>query len=154
VSTGPRAFDEVAATVRPAVTVLRRRLPEIVLGVAVLVTVLAGLALVGSAIDDPAIDADPVTTRAEVLEGSTFFRTLVRFTLENGQAVVPEHGLAHPRGLDAGQLVEVEYSAADPELVRVSGRSTAGGIVPMVVGVAVTWVVLGPAALWLRRRRG
>ncbi len=153
-STGPRAFDEVAATVRPAVTVLRRRLPEVVLGVAVLVTVLAGLALVGSSVDDAAIDADPVTTQAEVLEGSTFFRTLVRFTVENGQAVVPEHGVAHPRGLDPGQLVAVEYSAADPELVRVAGRSTVGGMVPMLVGVVVTWVVLGPLALWLRRRRG
>lgn len=153
-STGPRAFDEVAATVRPAMTMLRARLPEIVLGLAVLVTVLAGLAIVGSAVDDAAIDADPVTARAEVLDGSTFARTLVSFTMENGQAVVPERGVFHPWGLAPGERVQVEYSAADPELVRVAGRSTLGGMVPILVGVAVTWVVLGPLALWLRRRRG
>lgn len=152
-STGPRAFDEVAATVRPAVTMLRRRLPEILIGLAALVTVLAVLAIVGSAVDDAAIDADPATAQAEVLDGSTFARTLVRFTLENGQAVVPERGVFHPRGLSPGELVEVEYSLADPELVRVAGRSTVGGMAPLVVGVAVTWVVLAPLALWLRRRR-
>jgi hypothetical protein len=154
VSTGPRAFDEVAATVRPAVTILRRRVPEIALGLAVLVTVLAALAIVGSSLDDARIAADPVTTSAEVLDGSTFARTLVSFTIENGQAVVPEHGVFHPRGLVPGERVQVEYSAADPELVRVAGRSTVGGMVPVLVGVVVTWVVLGPLALWLRRRRG
>ena len=154
VSTGPGAFDEVVATVRPAVTMLRARLPEIALSIAVLITVLAGLALVGSAVDDAAIDADPATARAEVLDGSTFFRTLVSFTVEDGQAVVPERGVFHPRGLSPGELVQVEYSASDPDLVRVAGRSTVGGMVPVLVGVVVTWVVLGPLALWLRRRRG
>ncbi|WP_300007355.1 DUF3592 domain-containing protein [Pseudonocardia sp.] len=152
-STGTRAFDEVAAAVRPAAAVLRRRLPELVLGLAVLVTVLAGLALAGSAIDDAAIDDDLATARAEVLDGSTFFRTLVRFTMDNGQTVVPENGVFHPRGVDPGQLVQVEYSASDPELVRVAGRSTVGGAAPLLVGVACTWVLLGPLALWLRRRR-
>lgn len=132
---------------------LRARLPEIVLGLAVLVTVLAGLALVGSAVDDAAIDADPATAQAEVLDGSTFARTLVSFTVENGQAVVPEHGVFHPRGLSPGDRVQVEYSAADPELVRVAGTSTVGGMAPLLIGVVVTWVVLGPLALWLRRRR-
>lgn len=149
----PRALDEVAATLAPAARFVRRRLPELVLGLAVLVTVLAGLALIGSAVDDRAIDANPASAQAEVLEGSTFFRTLVRFTVANGQAVVPEHGVFHPRGLSAGDVVAVEYDVTDPELVRVAGRSTADGIGPMVLGVVGTWAVLGPLALWLRRRR-
>lgn len=153
VSTGPGALGEVAATVRPAAQAVRRRLPEIVLGFAILVTVLAGLALVGSAVDDRAIDANPATAEAEVLEGSNFFRTLVRFTVANGQAVVPEHGVAHPRGLAAGDLVAVEYDVTDPELVRVAGRSTVDGILPMALGVGVTWLLLGPLSVWLRRRR-
>lgn len=152
-STGPRAFDEVSATVGPAFAAARRLLPEIVLGFAVLFTVLAGLALVGSAIDDAAIDADPATAEAEVLDGSTFLRTLVRFTVEEGQAVVPEHGVFHPRGLVAGDVVTVEYAVTDPELVRVAGRSTAGGAVPVLLGVVVMWGLLGPLTVWLRRRR-
>ena len=152
-STGPRAFDEVAATVGPALSVVRRRFPEIVLGFAVLFTVLAGLALIGSAVDDAAIDANPATAEAEVLDGSTFFRTLVRFTVANGQAVVPEHGVFHPRGLAAGDVVAVEYDVTDPELVRVAGRSTAGGVPPVLLGVVVMWALLGPLTAWLRRRR-
>lgn len=153
VTSEPRALDEVAATVRPAVQAVRRRLPEIVIGFAALVTVLAGLALVGSAVDDRAVDANRATAQAEVLEGSNFFRTLVRFTVANGQAVVPERGVAHPRGLTAGEVVAVEYDVTDPELVRVAGRSTVDGIAPMALGVAVTWLLLGPLAVWLRRRR-
>lgn len=149
----PSAVDELAATVRPAVVQVRRRAPEIVLGIAVLVTVLSGLALVGSAIDDAAIDRNPATAQAEVLEGSTFLRTLVRFTIANGQAVVPERGVFHPRGLSAGQIVAVEYDVTDPELVRVAGRSTAAGSWPLIVTVAVTWIVLAPLSVWLRRRR-
>jgi hypothetical protein len=153
VSTGPRALDEVAATVRPAAQAVGRRLPEIVVGFAMLVTVLAGLALIGSAVDDRAIDANRGTAEAEVLEGSNFFRTLVRFTVANGQAVVPERGVAHPRGLSAGDLVAVEYDVTEPELVRVAGRSTVDGILPITLGVAGTWLLLGPLSVWLRRRR-
>ncbi|GAA2559364.1 DUF3592 domain-containing protein [Pseudonocardia hydrocarbonoxydans] len=149
----PSALDEVAATVAPTVRFVRRRLPELVTALAVLVTVLAGLALIGSAVDDAAIDANPATAQAEVLDGSTFFRTLVRFTVANGQTVVPEQGVFHPRGLSPGEQVAVEYDVTEPELVRVAGRRTVDGIGSTVLGVVATWVVLGPLALWLRRRR-
>lgn len=150
---GPRAVDELAATIRPALTHVRRRAPEIVLGVAALVTVLTGLALIGSAVDDAAIDRNRATAEAEVLDGSTFFRTLVRFTVANGQAVVPELGVFHPRGLSAGQIVAVEYDVTNPDLVRVAGRSTSAGSWPLIVAVVVTWLVLAPLSRWLRRRR-
>lgn len=150
---GPRAVDELAATVRPAVVQVRRRAPEIVMGLAVLVTVLSGLAVMGSVVDDAAIDSNRATAQAEVLEGSTFLRTLVSFTMANGQAVVPERGVFHPRGLSAGQVVAVEYDVTDPELVRVAGRSTGPGVWPLVVTVVVGWAVLAPLSVWLRRRR-
>lgn len=149
----PRAFDEVTATVRPGLQLLARRLPEIVAGLAVLFTVLAGLALIGAAVDDAAIRRNLATAQAEVLPGSTFSRTLVRFTIASGQTVVPERGVYHPRGLVPGDLVAVEYDVTDPDHVRVAGRNTADAIVPMAVGVGVMWVVLGPLAVWLRRRR-
>jgi hypothetical protein len=149
----PRARDELAATVGPAVGHVRRLGPELVLGLAVLVTVLVGLALIGSARDDASIDRNRATAEAEVLEGSTFFRTIVRFTVANGQAVVPERGVYHPRGLEAGDIVAVEYDVTDPDLVRVAGRGTAAGSPPLLIAAGVAWVVLGPLALWLHRRR-
>lgn len=150
----PRARDELAAAVAPAVGHVRRLAPELVLGLAVLVTVLVGLALIGSASDDAAIDRNRATAEAEVLEGSTFFRTIVRFTVANGQAVVPERGVFHPRGLEAGDIVAVEYDVTDPDHVRVAGRSVADGVLPMLLMTVGAWAVLVPTAVWLFHRRG
>ncbi len=152
-STGPSAFDELTATVAPTIGAVRRRVPEIVVGFAVLCTLLAGLALIGSAVDDAAIDADLAVAEAEVLDGSTFFRTLVRFTLPDGAAVVPERGVLHPRGLSAGDRVLVEYAAEEPELARVAGRSTLLGSWPLLLGLVVVWAACAPLTVCLRRRR-
>lgn len=153
-NTGPRAVDELRATVAPTGAALRRRLPEIVAGFAVLCTVLVGLALIGSAVDDAAIDADLAVADAEVLDGSTFLRTLVGFTLPDGEAVVPERGVFHPRGLAAGDRISVEYAAEQPELVRVAGRGTLSGSWPLLAGLVVVWAACAPLTVWLRRCRG
>jgi hypothetical protein len=145
-------LTELVGTVAPALRLLRRRASEIVVGIAVLVTALAALALTGAAVDDAAINADRGVSTAEVLD-SSFARTLIRFAVENGQAVVPERGVQYPRGLATGDTVTVEYDRSDPEQVRVAGRSVVDGIVPMLLGVAAVWAVLGPVAVWLRRRR-
>lgn len=152
-SGGTRAIDELTELVRPAVRTVGGRLPEIVTSLAVLVTVLAGLSLVGAAIDDRAISANPAVAEAEVLEGSTGARTLVRFTVANGEAVVPEFGVFYPRGLQVGDAVAVEYDVTDPDLVRVAGRGALDGVLPLLLLVTGVWVVLGPLALWLQRRR-
>jgi hypothetical protein len=72
----------------------------------------------------------------------------------NGEAVVPERGVFYPRGLEVGESVAVQYDVTDPELVRVAGRSALDGVLPLLLGVVVVWALLGPLALWLRRRRG
>src|SRR6185437_1773229 len=131
---------------------VRRHGAEIVVAVAVVVTAVAALALTGAAVDDAAIDAERGTATAEVLD-SSFSRTLIRFPTANGQAVVPERGVQYPRGLATGDTVVVEYAVSDPEEVRVAGRSVVDGIVPTVFGVGGVWAVLGPVAVWLRRRR-
>ncbi len=146
-------LTELVETVAPALRVLRRRAADIVVGIAVVVTALAALALTGAAVDDAAIDANRGVATAEVLDAS-FSRTLVRFTGPTGQAVVPERGVQYPRGLATGDTVAVEYSLGDPEQVRVAGRSVVDGITPMLLGVAGVWAVLGPVAARLRRRRG
>jgi hypothetical protein len=148
-----RAVDELASVVRPLGRFVTTRLPEIIVGVAVLATVLAVLALTGAVLDDRAIAANPAVAEAEVLEGSTFARTLVSFTVASGEVVVPERGVFYPRGLEVGQSVAVEYDVTQPELVRVAERSALDGVLPLLVGVLAVWAVLGPLALWLRKRR-
>jgi hypothetical protein len=148
-----RAVDELASLLRPVRAALARRAAEIVLGLAVLITVLAVFAVAGAAVDDRSIAANPATAQAEVLEGSSFARTLVRFTVANGEVWVPERGVFYPRGLQPGDTVAVEYDVTDPEMVRVAGRDAWSSAGPLVLGVLGSWVLLGPLALWIRRRR-
>ena len=145
-------LTDLAETVAPALRALHRYASEIVVGIAVVATALAALALTGAAVDDAAIDVDRGVATAEVLD-SSFSRALIRFPQADGQAVVPERGVQYPRGLVTGETVLVEYAVSDPEQVRVAGRSVADGITPVLLGVAAVWAVLGPVAVWLRRRR-
>ncbi len=149
-----RAIDELASLVRPLGRFMTTKASEIVTGIAVLATVLGLLALAGAAVDDRSISANPGYAQAEVLDGSTFARTVVRFTVASGETVAPEHGVFYPSGLTVGESVAVEYDLANPELVRVAGRSALDGVLPLLLGVVVVWALLGPLALWLRRRRG
>ncbi|WP_345605963.1 DUF3592 domain-containing protein [Pseudonocardia adelaidensis] len=148
-----RAIDELASLVRPIRRFAVNRSAEIVVGIAVLATVLGLLALAGAAVDDRAISANPGYAQADVLDGSTFARTVVRFTVASGETVVPEHGVFYPSGLQVGQSVAVEYDLGNPELVRVAGSSAFGEAGPLALALAAVWAVLGPLALWLRRRR-
>ena len=145
-------LSELRETVAPALRAVRRRASEIVVGIAVLVTALAALALTGAAVDDAVITTDRGIATAEVLDAS-FSRTLIRFTVANSQAVVPERGVQYPRGLVTGDTVVVEYAVSDPEQVRVAGRSVVDAIFPTLLGVGLVWAVLWPVAVWLRRRR-
>jgi hypothetical protein len=153
VSRPTRAVDELADLVRPAVRAVSRAAPRIVQGVAVALTVLALFALIGAALDDRTISANQAVAQAQVLDGSTFFRTLVQFTAADGQAHTPELGVFYPRGLQAGATVAVEYDVTDPALVRVAGRTFLSGVLPLGVGVLVVWALAIPLAVWLRRRR-
>jgi hypothetical protein len=149
VTSADSPLTELRETVAPALRAVRWYAAEIVVGFAVVATALAPTR---AAIDDAAIDAERGTATAEVLD-SSFSRTLIRFPTASGQAVVPERGVQYPRGLTTGQTVVVEYALTDPEQVRVAGRSVVDGIVPAVLGVAGVWALLGPFAVWLRRRR-
>ena len=148
-----RAVDELADLVRPAIRAVSRSAPRIVQGVAVVLTLIALSALVGAALDDRTISANEAVAQAQVLDGSTFFRTLVQFTAVDGEAHTPELGVFYPRGLEAGTTVAVQYDVADPDLVRVAGRTFLSGVLPLGVGVVVMWALAIPYSMWLRRRR-
>jgi len=151
-TTRTRAVDELADLVRPALRALSRAAPRIVLGVAAVLTLLAGSALVGAALDDRAIAANEAVAQAQVLDGSTFLRTLVQFTAADGQAHTPELGVFYPRGLEAGATVAVEYDVTNPDLVRVAGRTFWSGTLPLGLGVVVVWALALPYSWWLRHR--
>lgn len=128
-----------------------RRMPEIVAGIAVVLAVLTVLALAGAVMNDVRISAHRATTAATVLDGSTYVRTIVQFTDDEGQLRTPS--VLYPVGLSAGESIYVEYDATEPDRVRVAGRSWVDGILPTAGGLAVLAAVFGPLVLWLRRRR-
>ncbi len=144
---------ELRLLVLPLVRPVVRHGPEVVIGIAVLLSVLGLLVLVGAARDDVAIEAHLGQATAQVLDGSTWVRTLVRFTTPDGQVHTPELGVAYPRGLRAGELVRVQYDTTKPDLVRVAGRSWVVGLGPVLGGIAVLWALALPLAGWLRARR-
>ena len=136
---------------RPAVRAIVATRSQIVLGLAVVITLLCGFALVGAAVDDRKITANLAVAQAQVLEGSTFARTLVRFTAASGETVVPELGVAYPRGLQPGDTVAVEYDVTHPDRVRVAARSAFTNAWPLLGVMGLTWVLLLPLARHLRR---
>lgn len=137
-----------------AVRLLRqvgRRVPEIVAGLAVVLSLLTVLALAGAVMNDVRIAGHRATTAATVLDGSDYWRTIVQFTDDEGQLRTP--GVLYPSGLSAGENIYVEYDASQPDRVRVAGRSAVDGILPTAIGLVVIWAVFGPLVVWLRRRR-
>ncbi|MFR9806167.1 DUF3592 domain-containing protein [Pseudonocardia sp. RS010] len=146
-------FVEFGRTARAVGRTVWRRLPGVLVGFAVLATFLSVVGFVGAVVDDVAISRNRATATAEVLEGSTFARTLVRFPVPDGQLLVPERGVYHPRGLEPGTTVRVEYDRTEPDLVRVAGRTALSGL-PLTIGfVALAWALFGGAAALVRRGR-
>jgi len=118
-----------------------------------LLTGLITLALAGAALDDAKIDARTGHATAQVL-AVTSMRTLVQFAGPDGKVYRPDQGLAYPAGSEVGQLVRVEYDSADPDQVRVAGRTWVQGVAPGSITLMVLWVLVAPATWWLRRCQG
>jgi uncharacterized protein DUF3592 len=152
-ASGGRLLDEAAGLLIPVVMPLVRRLPAMILVFAVLCTVMGVLAVVGAARDDADIDAHPAVATAQVLPGSNFSRTLITFSTQNGDTITPEHGVFYPRGLQAGQIVRVEYDAEHPDRVRVLGRDASAGYLPISLMIVGLWAVALPVAFGLRTRQ-
>lgn len=128
-------------------------LPEIVLAVGLAWTLVALVALGGAFAVDVAIDGHRGTTAATVLDGSDYWRTVVRFVDDQGRLQTPASGVSYPVGLTPGENIYVEYDTADPTNVRVAGRTAVDGILPVAGLVAGGWLLVAPLVVWLRRRR-
>lgn len=132
---------------------LRRRVPEIVLGVGAVWTLLALIALGAAVLDDVRISAHQATTAATVLDGSDYLRTAVRFVDDEGRLQTPGSGVFYPAGLTPGENIYVEYDSTDPSRVRVAGRNAVDGLLPTAGGILAGWVLVTPVYLAVRRRR-
>jgi Protein of unknown function (DUF3592) len=147
-----RVIDEVRDLVCPAARAISRTRAQIVVGVAVVITLLCAFAVAGAAMDDAKITANQAVAQAEVLEGSTLFRTLVRFPLPNGDVAIPEYGVSYPWRLTPGTTVRVEYDVTDATHVRVAGRSALSASGPLLAVIVLAWLVALPVARRMRRR--
>ena len=150
---GSWLLDELIALTSPVVMPVFRRLPTVMFVLCALMTTICVATVVGAVRDDVAIGRHPVVTTAEVLPGSSFSRTLIRFTSSDGKLLVPERGVFYPRGLREGQFVLVQYDATHPDRVRVLGRTATVGLLPVALMLLGVWAVLLPLGLWLRGRR-
>ena len=124
--------------------------------VAVAISVLAVLLVVGAWRNDVTIDSDKGTATAEVLSAGKL-RSAVSFITPDGVTHNPALGVLYPTNLVAGQRIEVEYYRAEPDdvelLVRVAGRDATVAIVPAASVIVVTWLIAGPVLFWLRRKQ-
>ncbi|WP_249124294.1 DUF3592 domain-containing protein [Saccharopolyspora erythraea] len=123
-----------------------------VLGLLLLLTGLLLAIVVGCFINDRTIEESRGQAVAEVVD-SSFTRTVVRFSTDEGRVYIPPAGVLYPAGLQQGQLVRVEYDTRNPDLVRVAGRTMVLSLLPVGTAIAGTWLVLLPTYLVLRRRR-
>jgi hypothetical protein len=145
------ATAPVGEVTRPAAGRQRRRVWWVPLAAAGVLTALITMALAGAALDDARIDASTGHATAQVLV-VTPMRTLVQFAVPNGKVYRPDEGVAYPSELQVGQLVRVEYDRADPDQVRVAGRSWVQGVTPVLITLTAVWSLLAPTTWWLRRR--
>ena len=64
-------------------------------------------------------------------------RAAVEFDSGGGRHARPVTGVFYPTGLIEGQRVQVEFRRANPDLVRVSGRSWTAAVLPALSVPAV-----------------
>jgi len=123
----------------------------VTLGVASLLTVMCVCLLFAAIRNDHAISGQLGTSNATV-DSVAFDRTIIHFETPDSIVHSPSNGVLYPDGLAAGQLVRVEYDAADPELARVAGRSATLTLLPLGSFVFFTWLIAAPILWWIRRQ--
>ena len=131
--------------------VLRRVRKGIVVA-AISVSFLSVLLVLAAWRNDHTITADMGVANAEVLSAGRL-RSAVSFMTPDGKTHNPRLGVLYPTNLTAGQHIDVEYSRADPDLVRVAGRDASVALVPLGSVIVVVWALAIPSLIAVRRLR-
>ncbi|NMM83991.1 DUF3592 domain-containing protein [Rhodococcus sp. SRB_17] len=122
-----------------------------ILVVAIGISVLAVVLVLGAWRNDRTIEADMGTATAEVLSAGSL-RSAISFVTPDGANRNPPLGVLYPTNLTVGQRIEVEYAKSDPDLVRVAGRNASVALIPAGSVIVVTWLLAGPMIWYLRKR--
>ncbi|MEE2034496.1 DUF3592 domain-containing protein [Rhodococcus chondri] len=126
------------------------RARRVVLVLAIGISALAVVLLLGAWRNDREIGSDTGTATAEVLSAGSL-RSAIRFVTPDGTTHNPELGVLYPTGLTTGQRIAIEYARSDPDLVRVTGRDARVALIPTGSVIAVTWMIATPVLVYLRR---
>nr|WP_206072255.1 DUF3592 domain-containing protein [Antrihabitans stalactiti] len=116
------------------------------------VSILSVLLVLAAWKNDRTIDADKDVTVAEVLSAGRL-RSAVSFKTPDGVTHTPRLGVLYPTNLTAGQRIDVEYSKADPDLVRVKGRDARVAVIPVASVIVVVWALAIPTLIVVGRMR-
>ncbi len=100
--------------------------------------------------DDVAIEKRMGEAVAQV-DSVAFNRTVVRYATPDGRVIIPSQGILYPDGLAVGDNVRVQYDRANPELVRVAGRTAVLSLLPVGTFLAAVWIVIAAVVTVLRR---
>ncbi|GGL43187.1 hypothetical protein GCM10011588_67480 [Nocardia jinanensis] len=149
-ASGGRPAPDTGPAPRSART---ERLRKVCVGVvitALSVSVLVLLLFLAAWRNDYLIESDKGATTGEVLSAGRL-RSAVMYVTPDGVTHNPKVGVLYPTNLTAGERINVEYSRADPDLVRVAGRDVRVAILPTLSVLAVTWAITLPT-LWLLMR--
>lgn len=131
-----------------------RRAKQVVLAFTTLMVLVCAGMVVTAAVNDAAIARDRGYATAEVMDVGTM-RTTVLFRDDAGNYHQPNEGLKYPTGLERGQKVRVEYEVANPNNVKVAGRSWTLAFLPALSSMAVALLIGGmllALVFWLEKR--
>ena len=136
-----------------------RRVQKVLLTLGLVVTAMCLVLVVACFRNDAQIEAHKATVTADVvyadrLHANAYFQT------PDGSVHSPRLGLLYPTELTAGQRIRVDYSTANPDLAKPTGRTAVLSIVPAVSVAVLGWIVVGALMLgvaefsrrWGRRR--
>ncbi|WP_423785237.1 hypothetical protein [Gordonia otitidis] len=136
-----------------------RRVQKVLLTLGLVVTAMCPVLIVACFRNDAQIEANKATVTADVvyadrLHANAYFQT------PDGSVHSPRLGLLYPTELTAGQRIRVDYSTANPDLAKPTGRSAVLSIVPAVSVAVLGWIVVAALMLgvaefsrrWARRR--
>ncbi|PRQ10655.1 DUF3592 domain-containing protein [Corynebacterium sp. 13CS0277] len=129
----------------------RRRARQLVWATYTLSLIVAACLIAGPVLNDRQIATHHGRALARVL-AVTPLRTTIEYQDAAGQFHNPPGGVLYPGNLGPGQLVWVNYSTANPDLVKVEGRTWRLALLP-AGSVAATSSVLAGLLLWRLRRR-
>ncbi len=154
--TGASGPAVILAAMNPTIL---RRVQKVLLTLGLVVTAMCLVLVVACFRNDAQIEAHKATVTADVvyadrLHANAYFQT------PDGSVHSPRLGLLYPTELTAGQRIRVDYSTANPDLAKPTGRTAVLSIVPAVSVAVLGWIVVGALMLgvaefsrrWGRRR--